>query len=63
MNSLRMRTQNPRITFRNNGTIFATREECHNDIGHELIDNNNMIYLPLYIVTRNVYYTTRELTS
>jgi hypothetical protein len=36
---------------------------CGNDIGHELIDNNNMIYLPLYIVTRNVYSTTRELTS
>jgi hypothetical protein len=35
---------------------------CRNDIGGEWIDNNNMIYLPLQIVTRNVYSTTRELT-
>jgi hypothetical protein len=36
---------------------------CRNDIGREWIDNNNMIYLPLHIVTRNVYSTTSELTS
>jgi hypothetical protein len=35
---------------------------CRNDIGRELIDKNNMIYLHIYIVTRNVYSTTRELT-
>ena len=58
-----MHTQTPRNTFKNNVTIFATREECRNDIRRELIDNNNMIYLHIYIVTRNVYSTTRELTS
>jgi hypothetical protein len=35
-------------------------QKCGNDIGHELIDDNNMIYLPLYIVTRNMYSTTRN---
>jgi hypothetical protein len=34
-----------------------------NDIGHELIDDNNMIYLPLYIVTHSMYSTTRKLIS
>ncbi len=53
-----MHTQTPRNTFKKNVTIFATREECRNDIGRELIDNNNMIYLPLHIVTRNAYSTT-----
>ncbi len=42
---------------------IENKTSCRNDIGHEFIDNNNMIYLPLYIVTRNVYSTTRELTS
>ena len=40
-----------------------SEEECRNDIGHELIDDNNMIYLPLYIVTRNMYSTTHKLIS
>jgi hypothetical protein len=38
-------------------------EECRNDIGHELIDKNNMIYLHLDIVNCNVYSTTSELNS
>jgi hypothetical protein len=36
---------------------------CCNDIRRELIDNTNMIYLHIYIVTRNIDSTTRELTS
>jgi hypothetical protein len=36
---------------------------CRNDIGHELLDNNYMIYLPSHIVTHNVYSISRELTS
>jgi hypothetical protein len=36
---------------------------CRNDIGREWIDNNYMIYLPLHIVTHDVYSTTHELTS
>jgi hypothetical protein len=63
MNSLTIHTQTPMITFKNNGTIFATKEECRNDIGRELIGNNNMIYLHTCIVARNIYSTTRELTS
>jgi hypothetical protein len=58
-----MLTQIPKNTFKNNVTIFATRKECRNDFGHELIDDNNMIYLPLYIVTCNMYSTTRKLIS
>jgi hypothetical protein len=41
----------------------TNRLYCRNDIGHELIDDNNMIYLPLYIVTRNMYSTSRKLIS
>jgi hypothetical protein len=41
----------------------VSTELCRNDIGREWIDNNYLIYLPLHIVTHDVYSTTRELTS
>jgi hypothetical protein len=53
-----MHTQTPRDTFKNNVTIFATMEECCNDIRHEWKNNNKMIYLHIYIVTRNIYSIT-----
>ena len=40
------------IHLKTNVTIFATREECRNDIGRESMDNNNA---PLLIVTRNIF--------
>jgi hypothetical protein len=49
--------------FKNIKFYFVRGSNCHNDIGHELKNDNYMTYLPLYIVTRNMYSTTRKLIS